>query len=298
MNPIEKAKLSLTGLSVGDAFGEKFFSRPEFVRKAIRAREVPAGPWWFTDDTAMAIGIVDVLERKGEIDQNELADTFAENYMLNPNRGYGGMAHHILQEISAGISWKTLTHSAFGGSGSYGNGGAMRVAPLGAFFSDDFNKAAAQARLSAEVTHGHPEGQAGAIAVAVAAALAYESSRKGCASSNKETLFEVVLAHTPESKTREGIEAALKVPFTVSAVSAAETLGNGSHVSAQDTVPFCLWCAARHMDNYTEAMWQTVSGLGDRDTTCAIVGGIVSLSTGIQGIPEAWLSYREPLKIK
>ena len=72
-------------------------------------------------------------------------------------------------------------------------------------------------------------------------------------------------------------------------------LGNGVKVSAQDTVPFCLWCAAKYLDNYEEAMWATVSALGDRDTTCAIVGGIVACYTGVEGIPPDWLAAREPL---
>ncbi len=42
-------------------------------------------------------------------------------------------------------------------------------------------------------------------------------------------------------------------------------------------------------------MWLTVSGLGDRDTTCAIVGGIVSMFTGAEGIPSEWREAREPL---
>lgn len=76
---------------------------------------------------------------------------------------------------------------------------------------------------------------------------------------------------------------------------AAATLGNGSLISAQDTVPSTLWCAARHLDNYEEALWATVSGLGDRDTTCAIVGGIVACYTGVDGIPVEWRASREPL---
>jgi hypothetical protein len=40
---------------------------------------------------------------------------------------------------------------------------------------------------------------------------------------------------------------------------------------------------------------RTVAGMGDRDTTCAIVGGIVALSAGRESIPRAWLSAREPL---
>jgi ADP-ribosylglycohydrolase len=66
-------------------------------------------------------------------------------------------------------------------------------------------------------------------------------------------------------------------------------------VSAQDTVPLTIWCAARHIDNFEAAMWATVSGLGDRDPTCAIVGGIVALAVGYAGIPQEWQQARESL---
>lgn len=72
-------------------------------------------------------------------------------------------------------------------------------------------------------------------------------------------------------------------------------LGNGSRVSAQDTVPFVLWCASGHLDNFERAVWLTVAGLGDRDTTCAMSGGIVALSAGYEAIPAAWLAAREAL---
>ena len=49
------------------------------------------------------------------------------------------------------------------------------------------------------------------------------------------------------------------------------------------------------MENTPEALWTTLSGLGDRDTTCAIVGGIVACRTGVEGIPAEWLAAREPL---
>jgi len=66
---------------------------------------------------------------------------------------------------------------------------------------------------------------------------------------------------------------------------------------ASDTVPFCLWCAARHVNNYQEVIWSAVSVYGDIDTNCAIVGGIVALSAGRESIPREWLKAREPLPI-
>ncbi|MFD8417351.1 ADP-ribosylglycohydrolase family protein [Streptomyces sp. NPDC059650] len=74
---------------------------------------------------------------------------------------------------------------------------------------------------------------------------------------------------------------------------AASVLGSGYRMSAPDTVPFALWCAAGWMDDLPEALWQTVGGWGDRDTTCAIAGGVVAARTGTDGIPAAWRAVRE-----
>ena len=76
---------------------------------------------------------------------------------------------------------------------------------------------------------------------------------------------------------------------------AVAILGNGAAVTVQDTVPFVLWCAAWRLDDYGQALWFTSSGGGDVDTTCAMVGGIVALHTGVEGIPEYWRNDREPL---
>ncbi len=286
--PQERARLALAGLSVGDAFGEKFFRHAD----DIAVRRLPPAPWPYTDDTAMACSIVEVLERFCTIDQDELAKSFAGKFMREPWRGYGAMAERILSQIASGQDWREVSGAAFEGAGSLGNGSAMRVAPLGAFFCHDLSLAAAQAGLSAAVTHAHPEGISGAMAVAVAAASA---CRLRGQMDEGRTIIEAALTYTPPGETRRGIQQALELPLSAPVEEAVHRLGNGSRVTTVDTVPFCLWCAARHLGNYEEALWTTVAGLGDRDTTCAIVGGIVALSTGLEGIPAAWLAAREPL---
>jgi len=170
-NRHELLELSLDGLSVGDAFGERFFGEPERVTRRIAARDLPPPPWHFTDDTVMAISIVEVLKSRGEIDADALAVAFARRYRMDPMRGYGGNARGILAEIAAGRYWERLSSRAFDGRGSKGNGGAMRAGPIGAFFHDDPARVVKEAKLSAAVTHYHPEGQAGAIAVALAASM-------------------------------------------------------------------------------------------------------------------------------
>jgi ADP-ribosylglycohydrolase len=233
--------------------------------------------------------VVDVLAEVDHIDPDRLAALFGARYRRDPRRGYGATAHEILSSISSGVGWLVAASEPYGGAGSMGNGGAMRAAPVGAYFAADYPRVVEAARASAQVTHGHPEGQAGAIAVAVAAAW---MARGGGAAAD---LFETVLAHTPEGETRRGIQRAARVDLSLHVRNAASTLGNGSRVISSDTVPFCLWSVARHMGDYEEAMWSTVAGLGDRDTTCAIVGGIVALHPAA-AVPPAWLNAREPLE--
>ncbi|HWO26885.1 MAG TPA: ADP-ribosylglycohydrolase family protein [Kofleriaceae bacterium] len=293
---MERASLALDGLSVGDAFGERFFGAPDTAEARIAARAVPAAPWPYTDDTEMALGVMEVLRSHGRIDQGRLAAVFARRYGARPDRGYGGTAHQILRDIGEGAPWRAVSSAVFSGMGSMGNGGAMRAAPVGAYWADDRATLIREARASAEVTHAHPDGQAGAVAVALAAAWAWEHRAQLPGDARRE-LLGLVVEHTPDGETRTGLAKALALPEHASVTLAVSALGNGHKVIASDTVPFALWCAARHLGDFVEAMWTTVSGLGDRDTTCAIAGGVVALAAGHASIPEAWLQSRESLQL-
>jgi ADP-ribosylglycohydrolase len=280
---IKQALLSLEGLSVGDGFGQRSFW---LGKKDIARRELPPGTWRWTDDTQMALSIVEILREFGHIDQDALAESFARRYNQQPARGYGGGARLLLQRLARGEDWRQVAPQLFP-EGSYGNGGAMRAGPIGGYFVGDPSRAAREGKLSAEVTHAHPEGQAGAMGVAAAAAIAAMDKKP----EGNDFLLEVA-EFLPQSQVLEGVKKALDIPRD-QFERAVETLGTGYKVSAQDTVPFCLWVAAYHQTDYIEAMWRTVAGRGDRDTTCAIVGGIVVLSAG--GVPKEWVKRREEL---
>lgn len=289
---LARAARSLEGLSVGDAFGETFFVNPDVVEGLIEERALAARRWNFTDDTMMAMSVVSVLRRHGHVQQDALARSFAERY--DRTRGYGAAMHRLLWEIKCGEDWGERARSLFGGQGSFGNGAAMRVAPLGAYFADDLDAVVEEAARSAVVTHTHDEAIAGAVAVAVAAALAWRLGRGGAAPGRPEFL-DAVLPWVPESEVRSKLRQARDMTADAAVEFAVSVLGNGARVSAQDTVPFALWCAGEHLDDFEEALWLTVSGLGDRDTTCAIVGGVVVMRTGVEGVPAEWLKSREPL---
>lgn len=281
------AKRCLQGLSIGDAFGESFFGETTMVLNHIDQQTLPETTWEFTDDTIMAIGVYQQLLEGQEIDQEALAQAFVRNHNLDSNRGYGATARRVLREIEAGGHWKTVSEAVFDGMGSMGNGAAMRVAPIGAFYYDNLEKVKALAQASAVVTHAHLEAGVGAMAIAVAAALA---TRLGL---QKRTLapadfIRQVVAELPSSDTASKINKALSISARAHPETLKTVLGNGNRMMAQDTVPFVIWCAAHNLYNYEVALWKTISVLGDRDTIAAMVGGIVVLSSEADTLPEAW----------
>lgn len=288
-DPLALARRSLAGLAVGDAFGETMFGEPgESAVRAAKRLISTRRPWRWTDDTAMALSIVEVLGRYQRIDGDALAEAFARRWSADPERGYGQGAFNLLARITHGAPWRREAPRLFRGQGSYGNGAAMRAAPIGAYFASDVDRVREEALRSAEPTHAHPDGAAGAVAVAVAAALV--TSRADAA-----VLFREVIRLTPPGHTLERIRRAADTDLAADPATVGEELGTGLDVAAHDTVPFCLWVAARHLTSYEDAIWTATSQHGDRDTMGAIVGGIVVLATGEDAIPALWQAATEPV---
>ena len=277
-----EARSSLKGLSVGDAYGQARLM-------GTYGHDLGDGPgaWPWTDDTHMALSVVEVLERHDRIDQDALANAFARRFRQEPRRGYAEGAIEVLSRIHDGEHWREAAGSLFGGQGSFGNGGAMRAAPIGAWFAGLPERAAEEGARSAEITHAHEEGRAGAVAVAVAAALL-----AGRAVPAGDDFLHAVAAQLPECRTRAGIEAACRFGPT-DLQDAAHRLGTGRLVSSPDTVPFCLWAVARHGRNFERAVTLACEPRGDRDTVGAIVGGLAVLID--PRVPVEWLRCREPL---
>ena len=286
------ARTVLEGLSTGDAFGEISAYNSAKVRERV-ALGMGSGPWWWTDDTAMALGIEECLHRNGEIDEDLLAGIFARNFQREPERGYGKMAAHILHRILSGENWQAASSQAFGG-GSMGNGAAMRMGPLSAWFADDLDRVVAEAEKSARVTHWHQEGIAGAIAVGVAIACARQSRNSPLPEARKFIAAEV-LARTPAGDTHEGLKVAMNLDLSTPTGAAGLKLGNGSLVTAPDTVPFVVWAALRALDDYQEAVVGAIEADGDCDTNAAMVGSIVTARLGLGCIPPEWRDSREAL---
>lgn len=286
---------ALKGTAIGDAFGDSFFGETDAVLKHIQERTLPPTLWEFTDDTVMAIAIYDQLRLWDKIDQDELAKDFVRNHDKDVNRGYGATARRILREIGEGGDWKTIATGVFEGMGSMGNGASMRVCPIGAYFYDDLDKVKAEAIKSAEVTHANPEGITGAIAVAVATALATRCQVESSSIEPNDFIEEVVV-ELPDTDTRSKIKKGTTVPYTYHIETVRSILGNGSQIMAQDTVPFAIWCAAHNLNQFSEGLWKAVSILGDRDTIGAIVGGITIMASPTEYVPKEWVTAVEDVE--
>lgn len=134
--------------------------------------------------------------------------------------------------------------------GSYGNGSAMRVSPVGWYF-DTLEETEMYAKVSAEVSHNHPEGIKGAQATAAA----------------------IFLARTGRSKEeiREYIE--LRFGYDLSRSYDSVKKGYGWDESCQGTVPEAIICFLESGD-YEDAVRLAVSLGGDSDTLGCITGSI------------------------
>src|SRR4051812_2243027 len=150
----------LLGLAIGDALGGLFEAQSA---DAIRARfptadrliAYPQEEIWYTDDTQMAIGVAEALVERGEVDEVVLCRAFVANYV--PSRGYGRGARAVLDAMEDGRDYRRVAEEHFPG-GSFGNGAAMRIAPVGLLFRDEPRQLWEQARRSALPTHRHPLG--------------------------------------------------------------------------------------------------------------------------------------------
>jgi len=194
--------------------------------------------------------------------------------------------------------------------GSCGNGSVMRIPPLGAYFYlsplEDIIK---QATLSAEPTHCHPEGIAGAIAIASLAkciSLAgdvYEMENvlntNYVTGTDIKRVYDYILEFIPDSKVKDGILKAKELPLNAPLTKWIEILGNGMHVTCQDTVPLCVFLTIRALslypldEMYEKVLIDTCKCFGDVDTNCAIVGGMIGI---ISSPPEKWVRYCQPME--
>lgn len=294
MSNLERAYKSLLSLSVGDAFGEnslKIVPPRNLTGKTWDYFFVPPRTWdyFWTDDTHEAKSVYQCLEKFGCIDCDWLIQKFVSEYIADPQRGYGKGTVELFRQIHAGGNWQELAPNMFGpGKGSYGNGGAMRSAVIGAYFGfENIDKIEFETLKATKISHDNKDAIDGATAVALAASAAGQTVN---------VFWNTLSKYLQNGPVKNQILKACYLNPKTDIYEAAKLLGTGLQVSALDTVPLSLWLSSIGLlsKDFTKPMKMAVSVAGDTDTICAIVGGIIG---PVVEPPSDWIAKTEPLGI-
>ena len=279
---------ALLGALVGDALGAPFEGHSGPVPAArIHAVMSDGQELRFTDDSAMTIAFAESLLECGDLDQDHLAATFAAHYVREPWRGYGGGTASLLQAIARGEHWSDLAPAQFDGSGSFGNGAAMRVAPAALHVDGDHANVVDLARRSAVVTHAHPSGIDGAIAQAVGVAVALASPATG----GGRPLFAQLERALVDITFADRIATIQDHLDGSSPEVVARALGTS--VAADEAVPAALWAFVAHADSFHDAVVAAIELGGDTDTIASMAGALAGARLGASAIPEPWVARAE-----
>lgn len=234
----------MIGAILGDIVGSRF----EFNNIKTKNFELFDKKCRFTDDSAMTLAVAKALLKFDKITEtrefkNELISSMHEIGGKYPHCGYGGRF---------GI-W--LSQNSTEPYGSFGNGSAMRVSPV-AWYANSLKECEKLAAASAEVTHNHPEGIKGAVAVAGA----------------------IYIARTTHSmaKIKEYIKDFYAIDFTLDKIRSSYVFD----VTCQGSVPQALQAFFESAD-FEDAIRNAISIGGDSDTIAAITGSVAEAYYGI-----------------
>lgn len=236
----------------------------------------------YTDDTQLTMALAAHLLEHPDVDQEAFARQILE--VFEADRGYGAGMASLVARWQRGEPVADAAVSVFP-NGSFGNGAAMRTAPVALRWPDDPERREEAARRQAMLTHAHPVGIDGALVITEAVAVAAERGRFGV----EEAEVAVEAART--AQVREPCEAVGEWvgrwgDGEVLLSTVAGALGNG--VTADVSVPAALWAAATGTGT-VEVMSLALGLGGDTDTIAAMAGAIHGAAVGRDGIPHDWI---------
>ncbi|XP_056004434.1 ADP-ribosylhydrolase ARH3-like [Ostrea edulis] len=344
---LSKFKGALVGAVLGDCIGSVFeglWARSiavEKVLKSIDKLESEFGNhsesqnsdkeqnvvWEYTDDTAMARSVAKSLIEKKGLDPKHMAQMFSEEYFKEPYRGYGGSIITVfskLQESSYVDPYKPAAQQ-FDGSGSYGNGGAMRIVPaaLFAYSQNDIKNLTELVEQITRITHYHPS----AVDGAVFQSYAVDMALRGPSELNIESFCDDLQKKMKQREENEGkdakrrkveteddklpaVKSSSEFPYTnivdeIRKYAMQDTLPSseeifeilGTDISAYRSVPAAVYSflrASKHIDkledrnSFEKTIILAITLGGDTDTIATMAGAIAGAHYGIESIPKSW----------
>ncbi len=241
-------------------------------------------PRTYTDDTDMTLALAESIMESGRSIRKIWQDKFSQSCDLT--RGYGIGTIKAVLALRAGAAWHQVSRIVFE-KGSFGNGAAMRVSPVGLFFHHNLEALRKAAMDQANVTHTHPLGQWGAVMQASCVGLALlQDPKKPLKKEDiiielREILWPGPVEYQKALNEMENIFAQGK---RIEAREIVRRLGNG--IEAHRSVPSASYLALTYSPDFQDAIRAAISLGGDTDTIAGMVGAIVGAHVGERGLPD------------
>lgn len=270
----------MVGGLVGDCLGRPFEGHrivPEHLVDEVVER---AYLMRYSDDTLLAMALTESLLACDGFDGADMAAHFVEAWSLEPDRGYGSNVVRLFGSVSRGVNWRQAADSQFSGQGSYGNGGAMRVAPVALWAHPDLDETIRLAEETARVTHTHPVGVEGTVIQAVAVYHAMgDDFDPGALLDQLDDLIET-------EQFTERMRTLRKCLERDDDERARLHLGNW--VAADKSVLTALY-AFLLADGFEDTIRRAIRLGGDTDTIAAMAGALAGARFGMGAVPDDWL---------
>jgi ADP-ribosyl-[dinitrogen reductase] hydrolase len=272
----DRALGALLGLAVGDALGTtlEFRARDTYPLLTDMVGGGPfrlkAGEW--TDDTAMALALADVLAGAADLDERLLMERFTD-WAENGAYSCNGRCFDIGLTVRAALARFQRSGNPVAGSSdpqSAGNGSLMRLAPVAIRYWPDRVRLRQVAARQSRTTHGAAEAVDACVAFAELLADAIAGKRAAKVLAARETAYAgqiaAILAGSWRGKRREDIRASGYVAHSLEAA---------------------LWSVGRS-GTFAEAVLMAANLGEDADTTAAIAGQLAGALYGMSAIPADW----------
>lgn len=222
----------------------------------------------YTDDTMMSLAVAESLITNSGFNPDDLSKRYVELFTSNTIRGYGRTTKLAIDNLISGKHW-----SESGVIGSYGNGVAMRVAPFGVYFRNDFKSLIEAVKIDNAMTHNSDESEAGALAIAITVALACNS--------DAGDLIDKICEYLPNSEVRNKIKKLDELIFSKSVTTIQALAYLGVRADVRMTAPSVLYMYLSYSDNKL-ALEGMIRAGSDCDTNGAILNSIYGAQHGLK----------------
>src|SRR4030066_487110 len=283
----DKFRGAILGGFLGDAFGSGFEGMHPDRAVFHLSNLSKKFPRQYTDDTDMTLALTESIIQCDKVDPQDIGKQFS--LYCDLARGYAIGAIKSILALRAGLKWHQVARIVFE-NGSFGNGAAMRVSPVGLFYHHDLESLQEAAIKQANIPHTHPLGQWGAVMQAAAVGLAVNQNPREPFKKEEVTVqLREVLWQGPIEYVRalNKIEEMFGQGKKLQDLEVVQSFGNG--VEAQFSVPSACFIAITYSPDFCDAIRAAISLGGDTDTIAGMVGAIVGAHVGEKGLPIKWI---------